>query len=766
MSWRAVVAAFVLYAVLTVALTFPLILHLSATVPHDLGDPLVSTSILWWNAHVVPLTARWWDGFAFFPSAGTLAFSDHRLGESLIASPLQWLGLGAVAAYNVTLLLTFPLCALSAHWLGFRLTKRHDAAAIAGLVYGFNPYRIAHIEHLELLAAFAMPPTLVALHDFVSTHRTRSLVLFVAALIVTGLCTSYYLLFFTVLIALWMIWFLRVSDWRTAGAIVAGGLASVVALLPIAIGFWHIHQQYGFARPFEAIATLSADLTSFATASPMLALWGWTSGLNGPERQLFPGLTIVLLIAGVGLKVIRQEPVDRDRRGPGIISMTFAAVAVLCVAVALAAKTFGPRRLSLGPIALTIGVPFKPLSLGILAFGIAILMSAPVRDAFRRRSAFAFYVLATGALLVCALGPTPKFLGQQFWYEAPYAWLMRLPLFSSSVRVPARFMMPAILTLSAAGAIAFARLRIGARNRRIAAVAIAAAVVAEGWMSGLPLPAVPEAWNRSDISRFAAVVELPINADFFADMAAMFRATRHGRPLINGNSGYDPPEYWALRVASEEHDWSALRAYTSAGPVLIAIPRARDERGRIVEEVRALDGAKYLDADGRWTFLELPAAAAPRVCDATATRVVSARDNAGPVDIHLLTDRDPRTRWSTPDNAQSDGDMLELDLEQPTKPCDIQLSVGAIVPDYPRALSVATSIDRQHWDVVFEGSTAAETIRGAIAVPRDVRIDIVPTRDVPAQYIRLRLERSQAKWPWVVADVVVKGAPVTASARR
>jgi hypothetical protein len=104
---------------------------------------MLSTAILWWNAHVLPLTPRWWDGFAFYPATGFMALSDHRLGESLLATPLQWLGCTPITAYNITLLATFPLCAMAAHWLGFVVTKRHDAAAICGVAYAFCPYRVA-----------------------------------------------------------------------------------------------------------------------------------------------------------------------------------------------------------------------------------------------------------------------------------------------------------------------------------------------------------------------------------------------------------------------------------------------------------------------------------------------------------------------------------------------------------------------------------------------------------------------------------------------
>ena len=185
--------------------------------PHDLGDPVMSTTTLWWNAHVAPLTTRWWNGPGFFPAAGTLALSDHRLGESLIATPLQWAGASAITAYNLTLLATFPLCALAAWWLAFTLTARHDAAWLCAADYGFDPYRVAHIEHLELLAAFGMPAALAALHRFARTRRPAWLMMFAGSLLVQGLCTTYYTVFFAVLLAMWMVWFLRRDDLHHGG---------------------------------------------------------------------------------------------------------------------------------------------------------------------------------------------------------------------------------------------------------------------------------------------------------------------------------------------------------------------------------------------------------------------------------------------------------------------------------------------------------------------------------------------------------------------
>ena len=43
------------YTALTLIVTWPLALRLSTVVPHDAGDPIFTTWILWWNAHIVPL---------------------------------------------------------------------------------------------------------------------------------------------------------------------------------------------------------------------------------------------------------------------------------------------------------------------------------------------------------------------------------------------------------------------------------------------------------------------------------------------------------------------------------------------------------------------------------------------------------------------------------------------------------------------------------------------------------------------------------------
>ena len=51
----------------------------------------------------------------------------------------------SVIAYNAAFLASFVLAGAGMYLLARTLTGRRDAAAIAGLVYAFTPYRVAHI---------------------------------------------------------------------------------------------------------------------------------------------------------------------------------------------------------------------------------------------------------------------------------------------------------------------------------------------------------------------------------------------------------------------------------------------------------------------------------------------------------------------------------------------------------------------------------------------------------------------------------------------
>src|SRR5687768_9454333 len=140
---------------------------LTAAIANDPGDPLLNAAILAWNAVHLPWSDAWFQFPIFFPTPNALALSEHLLGISVIATPIYWATGNALTAYNLTLLLTYPLAGVTMFLLVRRLTGSAGAAFLSGLAFAFAPYRASQLPHIQMLATFWAPLALLGLHRFV-----------------------------------------------------------------------------------------------------------------------------------------------------------------------------------------------------------------------------------------------------------------------------------------------------------------------------------------------------------------------------------------------------------------------------------------------------------------------------------------------------------------------------------------------------------------------------------------------------------------------
>src|SRR5574338_193924 len=191
---RADVVAFLGSAVLAVYWTWPFAARLPSRIPHDPGDPIFVTWVLWWNAHAVPFTSRWWNAPMFYPLHGSLALSEHLAGMSLFSTPAQLLGASPIVAYNITLLLSYALSAFFAFLLVRRLTGSSGAAACAAVAFGFAPYRAGQLSHVQVLTSQWIPVMFLGLHGYLEDRRRVWLVVFGASWVVQSLANGYYML--------------------------------------------------------------------------------------------------------------------------------------------------------------------------------------------------------------------------------------------------------------------------------------------------------------------------------------------------------------------------------------------------------------------------------------------------------------------------------------------------------------------------------------------------------------------------------------------
>jgi hypothetical protein len=738
------------YAALTLAYTWPLPRHLLDGVAHDAGDPILNAWILWWSTKAVPLTAAWWNAPIFYPAPGAIAFSEHLLGEAVLAAPIIAATGNALAGYNVALIASYLFCGLGAHFLAYTITRRHDAAFVAGVAYAFAPYRLAQVPHIQVMSSYWAPVCLAALHCYDREARARWAALAAGAWLMQSLANGYFFLFLSVLLACWLLWFAAgrwpIGKVARAGAWFAG---AALMLAPALLGYRRILTgTYGFTRGAEEIRTFSADAVSLLHASDELLLWGWVHAVRRPEGELFPGPTIAVLALGALLAAMPWAGGSGATRARRWLRRTCAIAFVAFAAASILPIVYGGWRLTIGGVrVLSIGRAGMPIALAVLA-GLGWMATLPrVAAAVRRRSPLLFYAVAACAMWILALGPEPTIFDRPALFRAPYGWLMQLSPFAG-LRVPARFWMMALVCLAAVAAMAIDRVR-GRRRALVTAVAVAGLAL-DGWPREFAVLAAPE--HRPAPPGVAARLDLPMDDD--QDALALYRQTLENVPLYNGYSGYSAPHQYAMRQLLAAHDPRILRVMTAGGPLGVVVHHEGDADGAYRRFLASYPGASVHETHERWSSYRLPASGAdPMLPDESGTPVAIKSLDAFPSPPHAprAADGDLKTRWSG--GVQRAAADFTIELAETTSVRQVVTDLGGFFADFPMRLRIDVSSTGAQWDTAFVGDTALHAYYAAVRHPRQVPV-VYPIDRSGVRFIRL-VQLGWGSRDWSIAELRV-----------
>lgn len=745
-----------LYLVLAIIWCHQLFLRgFQSTLPNDLGDPLLNTWILWWNHHVWSTGRLWWNAPAFFPAEGVLSFSESLLAISLLTSPLQALGASPAAAYNTAFVFSFAASAMAAYLLCRECTGSHAAALVGGAYFGFGPHRAAHLPQLQILWAFWIPLFFYALFRYRAASKARDLFFVGVAWIGVALSSVYFLLYTAAGAVLWGLWFL--ANREGLGRLMrlaAVGVAATALVMPLLFEFKQWHEYYGFRRSSGEMESYSADALSVLDGWHGLWTWPNVASLDRAEGPLYPGLltVLLLLIAAWQWWRVRQRSIGGARA-----SQALAAVGLVLMLVGLAAAWTGGARWTLGPLALSISTPYKPMGIGSVLLVASVLLLPSVRESYRRQSMAGWWIFCAASAYVFALGPTGHVAGMRFWYKAPYAWLMQLPGFDSA-RVPARFGTLLALAVAVLVALAVRRLAVGPRAGWISAAAIVA-VLMDGavTISAVPLPApVPaQSWGVD------SVLEIPL--DVYRDVAAMAGSMTHALPVANGYSGFAPPHYYVLSNAVEDGQASAIHELRRFGTLGVVVDPDTDA-GRRWPELLAAFARPDLHAPGGRQVFVLPRTAEGSDCLARALGPQSAGPRIAAVASTTLPGQGASEvaraidgNWSTfhtiaEPTKPGDGLVIALAREQAID--NLVLWMGPVPFDHPGALRVAAR-GGAGLTTVYEGEAAGLAMGGTLADPRRAPLAICfPPVSASELTLTAVAERDR---PWSVAEISVMG---------
>jgi hypothetical protein len=652
----------IIFSAVAILVTWPLAAELTSRLGalQGPGDPFLNVWVLGWDLRTISthpawlLTGRVFDANIFYPSSQALAYSDHQLLQALAVWPVYAITHNVTLCYNVVLVLSLILSAWAMYAFARAVTGSSTAALGAGVVWGFCPFHMTQLPHVQLQALYWMPLTFLLLHRLLLDRRTRDAVWLGVVTGLQAIGSVYYGIIGGIGLIIATFALIMAGDRRHVWSLVPRlTLAAVVAIFVATPGIWtyfRVQQREGFGRTLFEAEHGSAVAASYVQAPPTNLLYGRTGWLrprpggggplhrrDGPEQDLFPGF-VVLALAAMGVAGARRD-------GAGAIAFTFVLVGTVGFILSLGPDGIRPLYATLHEWVFGFHAVRAPARFAVLVF-------------------FALAVLA--GLGVDSLARASRATPASRW-AAPVALLL---------------------------------------------------IAVEFLNGSVPWTAAPQASTPTGrwlqlASEPGPVAYLPIGNEGH-DTTVMVASLEHGRPIVNGYSGQRPPLYDGLveQMASFPAA-DALLTLHDLGIRFVIVAAPLSPMGPpppLVERARLADGVVY---ELRWTSeveaaLEetadvTPLAAGPRPFPTGETARYQVRWLGGPMTVPA-GEAVAEVERSDDDGFRFTVHATTANWMRPFFPADDEFETRADARLFPSEYRVSLNEGRRHLErtVVFD----------------------------------------------------------------
>ncbi len=289
-------------------------------------------ALVWWPHAIVHglnpfVTQAFW-----VPDSINLGALASVPGPALVAAPLTALG-GPIVSYNVLMLIAPVTGAWFAYRLCLNLTRAPAASILAGYIYGFSTYAVAHLAgHMNLVFTFG-PPALVllTLKRIDGVISARRYFILTTIVLIAQLATGTEILFTMTclgVVALAAAWIFSSADKRRRIVAALVPLAGAYAAVGIVCSPLLYYALTGPNVVGGLPAQFPADALSFATPSTFELFGahrfaGVANAFAGSfaENGTYLSLPVILIVAAYA--------VQRGRTAAGRVLLTVLAVAVV-----------------------------------------------------------------------------------------------------------------------------------------------------------------------------------------------------------------------------------------------------------------------------------------------------------------------------------------------------------------------------------------------------------------------------------------------------
>jgi hypothetical protein len=307
--------AFVYFSVLTIIMTYPLVFRMDEVIGNAGGDGTYFIWLVrWYQKALFELKmSPFFNPYLNYPQGWHLATTDITPAMVALALPGSLL-FGPTWGYNFAMLFSFVLSGWGMYLWVKHLTRDNMAGLIAGTIFAFLPFRMAHfyIGHLSLAGTQWFPFYFWGLYDLLIQEKFSWKPVLLASISagLIGLTSPYYVYMTIILSAVFLLGFVifkgskhlkKLAFWKS---ILIFGLLAVLLVGFSMLPYLNLNAQNGIAsRSVEYASRYSASPSDFVIPSIKQFLWGkWIDDHVSPE--FWQESTLYIGVVTFGLAVI------------------------------------------------------------------------------------------------------------------------------------------------------------------------------------------------------------------------------------------------------------------------------------------------------------------------------------------------------------------------------------------------------------------------------------------------------------------------------
>jgi len=346
------------FLLLTLAVTWPLVLHLTDRVPGwFIADNYEYIWKMWWFKHAIidvhqsPLFAP----DIFYPQGFYLAHAELSPLHTVVGLPLTWLW-GEVPTYNLFTILSFVLTGWATYALLYRMTGNHWAGLIAGTILTLTPYHtVRYGGILPLMSIQGIPIFFLCLEMWIEDRRCRWAAFAGIGFLLSAWASLYYAAGIMLLAPVYALIRMQpirtyLIDRRMWIGFSTMAIIILLGLVPLVLPYLELRQQVSLHIPLDDVDFWSASVSDYLLPPGLHPMWGkWVRErlLSVPEEYPQISLEFVLGIGWIGLLFALYG--WRRSRHPARMASTWFMISALVLSL-------GPR-LHLGRFPVVIPAP-------------------------------------------------------------------------------------------------------------------------------------------------------------------------------------------------------------------------------------------------------------------------------------------------------------------------------------------------------------------------------------------------------------------------